>query len=92
MYEVTAEVKDVPLEVLPGRDGLLRGFISKVIFGGREGALGGVKGTAAVGVVVDGLAGVGGGGDDDGEEGEERVFELRGLPFEGSVRVGKKSV
>ena len=85
---VCPEVKDVPLEVLPGRDALLRSFISKVLFGGREGALAGVKGTAAVGVRVDGLP-VGG---DEGDEGDGRLFELRGLPFVGSLRIGKRSL
>ena len=85
-YEVTAQVVDVPLEVLPGRDALLRSFIAKVLFSGREGALAGVKGTAAVAVAVDGLPVEG----DDGKGGH--VFELTGLPFSGSVRIGKKNV
>lgn len=84
-YEVSAQVVDVPLEVLPGRDALLRNFIGKVLFGGREGALAGVKGTAAVAVAVDGLP------IKDGD-GNGQVMELLGLPFSGSVRVGRKSM
>lgn len=30
-YAVTARVEEVPLEVLPGRDGLMRGFVAKVL-------------------------------------------------------------
>lgn len=82
---MSAQVIDVPLEVLPGRDALLRSFIGKVLFGGREGALAGVKGTAAVAAVVDGLPVRG--GDENGH-----VMELLGLPFSGSVRVGRKSM
>ncbi|KAL5478543.1 hypothetical protein ACEPAI_2727 [Sanghuangporus weigelae] len=88
-YDVTAQVVDVPLEVLPGRDNLLRSFISKVLFSGREGALAGVNGTAAVGVAVAGLP-----VEDDKDEEEEgkHVFELTGLPLSGTVRVGRKSL
>ncbi|KAH8112826.1 hypothetical protein DFH11DRAFT_1841923 [Phellopilus nigrolimitatus] len=86
-YEVYAQVVDVPLEVLPGRDHLLRGFIAKVVFGGRDGALAGVKGTAAVAVAVDGLPVRNG---DEGPEGH--VMELTGLPFTGSFRVGRKGL
>ena len=83
-YEVTAEVEDVPLEVLPGRDHLLRNFIGKVVFGGKEGALAGVKGTAAVAVVIDGLP--------LEDNGSGHVMELTGLPFSGSFRVGRKAM
>ncbi|OCB87323.1 hypothetical protein A7U60_g5652 [Sanghuangporus baumii] len=89
-YDVTAQVVDVPLEVLPGRDNLLRSFISKVLFSGREGALAGVKGTAAVGVAVAGLPVV---DDKDEEEGGVHVFELTRLPFSGTYNIdlaGKK--
>ncbi|EJD01872.1 uncharacterized protein FOMMEDRAFT_147059 [Fomitiporia mediterranea MF3/22] len=90
VYEVTAKVVDVPLEVLPGRDHLLRSFVSKVLFSGREGALAGVKGTAAVAVTVDGLPVADEGGDREDED--DHVFELLGLPFSGSVRVGRKTI
>lgn len=86
-YEVTAQVVDVPLEVLPGRDRLLRSFVSKVLFGGRAGALAGVKGTAAVAVAVDGLP-----VRDDDEDRGGHVMELTGLPFSGSVRIGRKGL
>ncbi|KAL5514604.1 hypothetical protein ACEPAG_1920 [Sanghuangporus baumii] len=88
-YDVTAQVVDVPLEVLPGRDNLLRSFISKVLFSGREGALAGVNGTAAVGVAVTGLPVE---DDKDKEEEGRHVFELTGLPLSGTVRVGRKSL
>ncbi|KAI5116250.1 hypothetical protein M0805_007964 [Coniferiporia weirii] len=91
VYEVYAQVTDVPLEVLPGRDALLRSFITKVLFSGREGALAGVRGTAAVAAAVDGLP-VEGDGDDDEDGRAKHVMELMGLPFSGSVRVGRKSL
>ncbi|THH09014.1 hypothetical protein EW145_g2327 [Phellinidium pouzarii] len=92
-YEITAEVVDVPLEVLPGRDSLLRSFVAKVLFSGREGALAGVKGTAAVAAAVDGLPVRDRDDDDDDDDGSgEHVMELTGLPFSGSVRVGRKGL
>ena len=54
----------------------------KVIFG-TQGALAGVQGVAAVAVRVNGLPFA------NGHDGE---MELTGLPFEGSVRIGKKSM
>ncbi|KAI9507094.1 hypothetical protein F5148DRAFT_1015432 [Russula earlei] len=65
---------DVPLEVLPGREREFRSFVTKVIFSPGEGAVAGVQGVAAVGVRVAGRGGM----------------VLTGLPFRGSVRVGKK--
>ncbi|KAK7680299.1 hypothetical protein QCA50_016539 [Cerrena zonata] len=78
--EVTAKIVDVPLQVLPGRDKEFRNFVGKVIFGS-NGALAGVQGVAAVAVHVRGLP------IKNGSGGE---MELEGLPFQGSVRIGKK--
>ncbi|KAF8064890.1 hypothetical protein FPV67DRAFT_159312 [Lyophyllum atratum] len=79
-YVVTAKIVDVPLEVLPGRQKEFSNFVSKVVFGS-EGALAGILGSAAVASKIRGLPLLG----HDGE------MELSGLPFRGSVRVGKKS-
>ncbi|KAI0783191.1 hypothetical protein C8Q75DRAFT_468833 [Abortiporus biennis] len=80
--QVSANIVDVPLEVLPGRDKEFRNFVGKVIFGS-QGALAGVQGVAAVAVRVQGLP------FDNGYDGE---MELDGLPFQGSVRIGKKGL
>ncbi|KAI0819367.1 hypothetical protein BC628DRAFT_1476289 [Trametes gibbosa] len=79
---VSAHIIDVPLEVLPGREREFSNFVSKVIFG-TQGALAGVQGVAAVAARVNGLPFA------NGRDGE---MELTGLPFQGSVRIGKKSV
>lgn len=50
---------------------------------GTKGAVAGILGTAAVGVDVEGLP------NGNGEAGE---MELSGLPFQGSVIVGKKGL
>ncbi|KAF8183037.1 hypothetical protein K438DRAFT_1839507 [Mycena galopus ATCC 62051] len=84
-FAVTAKIVDAPLEVLPGRQKEFRKFVSKVIFGS-EAAVAGILGVAAVGVDVFGLPLPGGDEEDDGE------LELHGLPFRGSVLVGKKGV
>jgi hypothetical protein len=84
---VTSTVRDVPLQVLPGREAQLRNFVSKVLLS-KEGALAGVKGTSAVRAAVPGL--LAGKDGEDGEHGSR--LELRGLPFEGVVRIGKKGV
>ncbi|KAI8989245.1 hypothetical protein BD414DRAFT_439907 [Trametes punicea] len=78
---VSAHIVDVPLEVLPGREREFSNFVSKVIFG-TQGALAGVQGEAAVAARVHGLPFA------NGRDGE---MELTGLPFQGSVRIGKKS-
>ncbi|KAG6816819.1 hypothetical protein H0H87_002662 [Tephrocybe sp. NHM501043] len=78
-YAVTAKIVDVPLQVLPGRQKEFSNFVSKVVFGS-EGAIAGILGTAAVAARVRGLP-------LSGHDGE---MELAGLPFRGSVRVGKK--
>ncbi|KAJ7639709.1 hypothetical protein DFH06DRAFT_1053720 [Mycena polygramma] len=80
-YAVTAKIVDVPLEVLPGRQKEFSNFVSKVIFG-TDGAVAGILGVAGVAIDVFGLPVPGGG--------EGREMELNGLPFRGSVLVGKK--
>jgi hypothetical protein len=89
---VSAWFVDVPLEVLPGREREFRNFVTKVIFGPSAGAVAGVQGVAAVCVRVDGLPiGQPEEGDDDDEVavgGGGMV--LMGLPFHGSVRIGRK--
>ena len=84
---VTSEVHDVPLQILPGREALFRSFISKVLLS-KDGALAGVKGTSAVRAAVPGL--LAGKDDEDGKRGSR--LELRDLPFEGVVRIGKKGI
>ena len=85
-YIVTADIENVPLEVLPGRQKLMSSFVAKVLFG-PQGALAGVQGTAAVAALVDGLPVAG-----DGHESGGGIVELLGLPFTGSFRVGKKAL
>ncbi|KAJ7507033.1 hypothetical protein B0H11DRAFT_189376 [Mycena galericulata] len=82
-FAVTAKIVDVPLEVLPGRQKEFRAFVSKVIFGA-DGAVAGIMGTADVGVDVFGLP-------FPGHDGRSEM-ELKGLPFSGSVPVGKKGL
>ncbi|KAI0672036.1 hypothetical protein C8Q78DRAFT_971601 [Trametes maxima] len=79
---VTARIDDVPLKVLPGREREFSDFVSKVVFGS-NGAVAGVQGVAAVAVRINGLPFA------NGHDGE---MELTGLPFQGSVRIGKKGV
>ncbi|KAK0205220.1 hypothetical protein DFS33DRAFT_1383120 [Desarmillaria ectypa] len=78
-FAVSAKIEEVPLEVLPGRQKEFSNFVSKVIFGA-DGALAGLVGTVAVCVDVPGLPS------------EDDNLQLDGLPFQGSVRVGKKSM
>jgi len=96
VYAVSAKVVDVPLQVLPGRQREFSNFVGKVIFG-TEGAVAGIQGYAAVTVEVDGLPldtgdPSSGDRDDTGDEGgvAGAALDLVGLPFRGSVRVGKK--
>jgi hypothetical protein len=86
---VSARFADVPLEVLPGREREFRNFVAKVIWGAGDGAVAGVQGVAAVSVRVEGLPidPHDGGGGDGGHGG---AMVLTGLPFQGSVRIGKK--
>ena len=84
---VSARFADVPLEVLPGREREFRTFVAKVIWGAGGGAVAGVQGVVAVGVRVEGLPiDERDGDDDDGGRG----MVLTGLPFQGSVTIGKK--
>ncbi|KAH9944882.1 hypothetical protein B0H21DRAFT_744960 [Amylocystis lapponica] len=80
--EVTAKIVDVPLQVLPGREREFSNFVTKVIFG-PQGALAGVQGVAAVSVRVQGLP---------FENGKDGEMELTGLPFQGSVLIGKRAM
>ncbi|KAJ7820020.1 hypothetical protein B0H14DRAFT_3736429 [Mycena olivaceomarginata] len=83
-FAVTAKIVEVPLEVLPGREREeFADFVGKVVFG-TGGAVAGILGVASVAVDVFGLTIP---GDGDGSSGE---MELHGLPFRGSVLVGKK--
>ncbi|KAI9446943.1 hypothetical protein BJY52DRAFT_1314138 [Lactarius psammicola] len=84
---VSARFADVPLEVLPGREREFRSFVAKVIWGAGEGAVAGVQGVVAVGVRIEGLP-IDPRNGDEGDGGGAMV--LTGLPFQGSVRVGKK--
>ena len=81
VYEVEAEVVDVPVHVLPGRQKQFSNFVGKVIFG-TEGALAGIQGVAAVKAVVKGMPG----GD------HSTGIVLQDLPFQGSVVIGKKGL
>jgi len=74
----------VPLEVLPGREREFRSFVAKVIWGAGGGAVAGVQGVAAVSVRVEGLP------IDPHDGGRGGAMVLTGLPFQGSVRIGKK--
>ncbi|KZW02787.1 hypothetical protein EXIGLDRAFT_759502 [Exidia glandulosa HHB12029] len=83
---VQAHFEDVPVTVLPGREGRMRSFVSKAIFS-KNGAEAGLNGVTAVAVVVQGLVVP----REDDEEGDgEREVELHGLPVDGNVRVGGK--
>jgi hypothetical protein len=99
---ITAWFSDVPFEVLPGREREFRSFVAKIIFGPGDGAVAGIDGVAAVGVRIDGLSigqerdgdgdGVvtgGGGGRAEDADGSGAGMVLTGLPFQGSVRVGR---
>ncbi|KAJ3999977.1 hypothetical protein F5050DRAFT_1734503 [Lentinula boryana] len=81
-YAVSAKIVDVPLEVLPGRQKEFSNFVTKIVFG--TGAVAGILGTAAVGVDVRGIPTQG--------RGSSNGMELNGLPFRGSVKVGKGSL
>ncbi|WRT63513.1 uncharacterized protein IL334_000418 [Kwoniella shivajii] len=52
---VSAPLRNVDLDILPGRDAILSEFVSKVVFKG--GALAGVRGIASVGVKIKGVDG-----------------------------------
>jgi len=82
VYTVTADLVDVPLQVLPGREKAFSNFVGKVVFG-TNGAVAGLSGSVAVAIEVEGLP-LG-----SGEAGE---MELSGLPFQTSFIVGRKSL
>lgn len=77
---VSAVLKDVPLQVLPGREEEFSNFVTKVIFGS-HGALAGVSGVASVAARVEGLA--------IGDRNKE--MEVHNLPFRGDLRIGKNA-
>jgi hypothetical protein len=52
---VQAPMEDIPIEILKGRDGIMRGFVRKIVFKG--GALAGIKGSADVQVQLKGVRG-----------------------------------
>jgi len=52
---VRAPMEDIPVEILKGRDGVMRAFVSKLVFKG--GAVAGIKGTADVQVQLKGVRG-----------------------------------
>ncbi|CCO31966.1 hypothetical protein BN14_06018 [Rhizoctonia solani AG-1 IB] len=79
---VHAQVTDIPLDVLPGKNAELQRFIRKVLFN-PNGARAGVAGITAVAARVGGLVV---GSRDSGE------FEMYGLPLRGEASVGKKSL
>ncbi|KAF8503139.1 hypothetical protein JB92DRAFT_2971659 [Gautieria morchelliformis] len=80
---VTARLIDVPLEVLPGRQGDLSRFVTKVLFS-KDPVVAGIRGVAAVGLSIPGLTIPASSG--PRIEGNELI--LTGLPFEGNVKVG----
>jgi len=82
VYTVTAKIVNTPLQVLPGRENVMSGFVQKVIFG-HNGALAGILGHTSVSVNIKGLP---------GGSGDTGKLELSGLPFQGSVIIGKKSI
>ncbi|KZT63268.1 hypothetical protein DAEQUDRAFT_770765 [Daedalea quercina L-15889] len=82
VVNVSADIVDVPLEVLPGREREFSNFVSKVVFG-TQGAVAGLQGEAAVAVHVNGLP---------FENGRHGEMQLTGLPFKGIVRIGKRNM
>ncbi|KAF8635581.1 hypothetical protein AX15_000231 [Amanita polypyramis BW_CC] len=82
-YSISAVIRDVPVQVLPGREQQFSNFVGKVIFGS-GGAVAGLLGSASVILNVEGLP--------MNRPGQNHDFELDGLPFRGSVRIGKKSM
>ncbi|KAL4071758.1 hypothetical protein V8B97DRAFT_2084205 [Scleroderma yunnanense] len=79
-FLVTASIVDVPIEMLPGREKEFSNFVSKVIFSSK-GAVAGLLGTADITIHVVGLPFSGG---------NNSEFMLKGLPLQGTVRIGKK--
>jgi len=102
VFSVSASIVDVPIQVLPGREKEFSNFVSKVchyfithlfhalmhdtfqILFGSNGAIAGLRGTVDVGVDIVGLPFHDGDGEDIG-------FQLKGLPLQGKVHIGKKA-
>ncbi|KAG5220602.1 feruloyl esterase [Salix suchowensis] len=80
-FSVVANIVEVPLKVLPGRQREFSNFVSKVLFK-TNGAIAGIMGLASVAVHVPGLP----------MDGEAGAMELSGLPFQGSVRLSPTSM
>jgi len=83
VFAVAANIVDVPLEVLPGREKEFGDFVSKVVFSS-DGAIAGIQGVVAVSLKVHGLPYSG-----PEEHGEMKLY---GLPVKGNVRVGRKAL
>ncbi|KAG8998940.1 hypothetical protein FRB90_012185, partial [Tulasnella sp. 427] len=66
---VAADMVDVPLDILPGRNDVFEQFVQKILWKGY--AVAGVRGDAACGVGIDGISIING-----------TDMELRGLPVE----------
>ncbi|KAF8557506.1 hypothetical protein OG21DRAFT_1406922 [Imleria badia] len=84
IFSVSALIVDVPIQVLPGREKEFSRFVSKILFGS-NGATAGLQGTVDVGVDIIGLP------FHDGN-GEEVGFQLKGLPLQGKVHIGKEGL
>ncbi|KAG6380131.1 hypothetical protein JVT61DRAFT_8218 [Boletus reticuloceps] len=83
IFSVSAEIVDVPIQVIPGREKEFSNFVGKILFGS-NGATAGLQGTVDVGVDIVGLPFHDGNGEDVG-------FQLKGLPLQGKVLIGKKA-
>ncbi|KAF8343990.1 uncharacterized protein EI90DRAFT_3027798 [Cantharellus anzutake] len=88
---VTAEIVDVPLQILPGRDAEFQAFVRKIMLSRGAGVPAGVKGTAAIGIRVEGLTLPRSAFSRPDEDDDQQDIELEGLTFEGNVTVGKKN-
>lgn len=85
---VRSPFTDIPLDILPERDGVLRSFVAKVVFKG--GAVAGIKGTAGVLVELGGIDGRVrlGGLPVQGEVWVGRQRGRRGLPGRNALEMG----
>ncbi|KAG8216010.1 hypothetical protein J3R82DRAFT_8003 [Butyriboletus roseoflavus] len=77
IFNISASIIDVPIQVLPGRQKEFSNFVRKVVFGS-DGATAGLQGTVDVEVDIIGLPFHNGDGDEVG-------FQLKGLPLRGVV-------
>lgn len=101
---VQAHFEDIPVTVLPGREGRMRSFVSKVsnasctmyilislfVCQAIFSRTGAEAGLDGVAAVAVVVDGLVAPREDDGEGEGEREVELHGLPVEGTVRVGGK--